>query len=123
MHTETIVRSSSVQKQYDCLTMRLLSSRKLGQRFCRAQESQGTQLLPARRDSVNLKGETPEAAKSKGKNKDMSKKAVLLSGPPGIGKSSSAMIITRRGVNCQKLLVLRALVSPVFYLTMTSPLH
>ena len=26
---------------------------------------------------------------------DLSKKAVLLSGPPGIGKTSSAMIITR----------------------------
>lgn len=72
---------------------------------------------------MNLKGETPEAAKSKGKNKDMSKKAVLLSGPPGIGKSSSAMIITRCGVNRQKLLVLWALVSPVIYLTMTFPLH
>ena len=30
-----------------------------------------------------------------GKAKDMSKKAVLLSGPPGIGKTSAAHIISR----------------------------
>lgn len=46
-------------------------------------------------EAVNIRGAAPEDAKSKGKNKDMSKKAVLLSGPPGIGKSSSAMIISR----------------------------
>lgn len=44
---------------------------------------------------MNIKGAAPQEAKSKGKNKDMSKKAVLLSGPPGIGKSSSATIIAK----------------------------
>ena len=50
---------------------------------------------------MNIKGEEPAAPKAKGggwgsgKPKDMTKKAVLLSGPPGIGKTSSATIITR----------------------------
>ena len=44
---------------------------------------------------MHIRGEAPQEAKSKGRNKDMSKKAVLLSGPPGIGKTSSAMIISR----------------------------
>ncbi len=53
------------------------------------------------RDRVHNKGEEPAPAKAKGggwgggKPKDMTKKAVLLSGPPGIGKTSSATIITR----------------------------
>lgn len=33
--------------------------------------------------------------KGRGKPKDLGKKAVLMNGPPGIGKTSSAMIITR----------------------------
>ena len=47
------------------------------------------------RERVNLKGQEPEKSKAQGGKKDMSKKAVLLSGPPGIGKTSSAMIVTR----------------------------
>jgi replication factor C subunit 1 len=50
---------------------------------------------------VHIRGEAPQEAKSKGRNKDMSKKAVLLSGPPGIGKTSSAMIISRC-VHCRR---------------------
>ena len=33
--------------------------------------------------------------KGGGKPKDLSKKALMLSGPPGIGKTSSAMIVAR----------------------------
>jgi Holliday junction resolvasome RuvABC ATP-dependent DNA helicase subunit len=47
------------------------------------------------REGVHLRGEEVAAQKGKGKPKDMSKKAVLMSGPPGIGKTTSAMIITR----------------------------
>lgn len=46
--------------------------------------------------SVHLRGAEPAAAKGGGsKPKDMSKKAVLLSGPPGIGKTSSAHIVAK----------------------------
>ena len=47
------------------------------------------------RDRVHLKGEALQEQKGRGKPKDLGKKAVLLSGPPGIGKTSSAMIISR----------------------------
>lgn len=49
------------------------------------------------RDKVHLRHEKPSEAKGRGggKPKDLSKKAILLSGPPGIGKTSSAMIISR----------------------------
>lgn len=48
------------------------------------------------RDAVHIRGEpVPPPAKGGGKPKDMGKKAVMMSGPPGIGKTSSAMIITK----------------------------
>jgi DNA polymerase III delta prime subunit len=37
----------------------------------------------------------PPKAAGGGKPKDFAKKAVLLSGPPGIGKTSSALIVAR----------------------------
>ncbi|DBB08930.1 TPA: hypothetical protein ACH3X3_007571 [Trebouxia sp. C0006] len=48
-------------------------------------------------ERIHLKHEQPGEAKGRGggKPKDMSKKAILLSGPPGIGKTSSASIISR----------------------------
>lgn len=52
---------------------------------------------PCDRERIHLKHEQPGEAKGRGggKPKDMSKKAILLSGPPGIGKTSSASIISR----------------------------
>ena len=49
------------------------------------------------RERLHLKHEQPGEVKGRGggKPKDMSKKAILLSGPPGIGKTSSASIISR----------------------------
>lgn len=49
------------------------------------------------REKVHLRHQEPAQVKGRGggKAKDMSKKAILLSGPPGIGKTSSAMIISR----------------------------
>lgn len=47
------------------------------------------------REGVHLRGEEAGAQKGRGKPKDLGKKAVLLSGPPGIGKTSSATIITK----------------------------
>ena len=44
---------------------------------------------------MHLRGEEVTQQKGRGKPKEMGKKAVLMSGPPGIGKTSSAMIITR----------------------------
>ena len=46
---------------------------------------------------MHLRHEKPAEVKGRGggKPKDLSKKAVLLSGPPGIGKTSSVMIISR----------------------------
>lgn len=48
-------------------------------------------------ERIHLKHQQPTEVKGRGggKPKDMSKKAILLSGPPGIGKTSSAMIISR----------------------------
>eukprot|EP00879_Flechtneria_rotunda_P033739 GHRR01037467.1.p1 GENE.GHRR01037467.1~~GHRR01037467.1.p1 ORF type:complete len:104 (-),score=32.00 GHRR01037467.1:468-779(-) len=48
-------------------------------------------------EAVHLHGATAEQARGggQGKPKDMTKKAVLLSGPPGIGKTSSAHIIAK----------------------------
>ena len=45
------------------------------------------------RQAVHIQGLAPSEAK--GRKKDTSKKAVLISGTPGIGKSSSALIICR----------------------------
>ncbi len=42
---------------------------------------------------MHIQGLAPSEAK--GRKKDTSKKAVLISGTPGIGKSSSALIICR----------------------------
>lgn len=46
-------------------------------------------------DDVHLRGAQPEQARGGGKQRDMSRKAVLLAGPPGIGKTSSAHIVAR----------------------------
>eukprot|EP00798_Chlamydomonas_sp_ICE-L_P023834 gene23834-biopygen18344 len=47
-------------------------------------------------EGVNLRGQQPQAPPGSRKNpKDLSKKAVLLSGPPGIGKTSAAHILTK----------------------------
>lgn len=49
------------------------------------------------RERIHLHHEEPVQSKARGggKTKDLSKKAILLSGPPGIGKTSSAMIVAR----------------------------
>ena len=47
------------------------------------------------REGVHLRGEEAAQQKGRGKPKDLGKKAVLMNGPPGIGKTTSAMIITR----------------------------
>lgn len=47
------------------------------------------------RASVHLHGKEAAVQQGRGKHKDLGKKAVLLSGPPGIGKTTAAMIITR----------------------------
>lgn len=47
------------------------------------------------REGVHLRHEQAAEVKGRGKPKDLSKKAILLSGPPGIGKTSSASIISR----------------------------
>ena len=52
------------------------------------------QLLP-HREAVHLRGQEPPASKKQGRPRDMTKKAVLLSGPPGIGKTSSALILAK----------------------------
>jgi len=48
------------------------------------------------RERIHLRGEKVEVKpKGGGKPKDLSKKALMLSGPPGIGKTSSAMIVAK----------------------------
>ena len=44
---------------------------------------------------MHIKGQQPAETKGRGKQRDLSKKAVLLSGAPGIGKTSSALILAR----------------------------
>ena len=47
-------------------------------------------------DRVHIHGETARAAPGAGnQRKDMSKKALLVSGPPGIGKTTSSHIISK----------------------------
>ena len=64
--------------------------------FCRLDWSSSS-ISMCDRERIHLKHEQPGEAKGRGggKPKDMSKKAILLSGPPGIGKTSSASIISR----------------------------
>ena len=46
---------------------------------------------------MHLKGQSAPEAKGQSKNKkDLGRKAVLISGPPGIGKTSSALIVCRQ---------------------------
>ena len=49
---------------------------------------------------MHLRHEQAAEVKGRGKPKDLSKKAILLSGPPGIGKTSSASIISRCWAMC-----------------------
>ena len=56
------------------------------------------------REGVHLRHEQAAEVKGRGKPKDLSKKAILLSGPPGIGKTSSASIISRWLQNCGALM-------------------
>ena len=49
---------------------------------------------------MHLRGEEAAQQKGRGKPKDLGKKAVLMNGPPGIGKTSSAMILTRSADLC-----------------------
>lgn len=55
------------------------------------------QLRDRHREAIHLRGQTVEPPKAAGggRPKDFTKKAVLLSGPPGIGKTSSALIVAR----------------------------
>jgi hypothetical protein len=51
---------------------------------------------PRRREGIHIHGQEPPAhKKSFGKPPNLKAKAVMLSGPPGIGKTSAASIITR----------------------------
>lgn len=54
-----------------------------------------------------MRHEQAAEVKGRGKPKDLSKKAILLSGPPGIGKTSSASIISR----CAPLFQLTSIVN------------
>ncbi len=48
------------------------------------------------RDRIHLRGEKIEVKPKGGsKPKDLGKKALMLAGPPGIGKTSSATIVAR----------------------------
>ena len=69
-------------------------------RFQRLSLLSRTLLAVLCRDRVHMKGEQPVLPKSGGKPKDLSKKAVLLSGPPGVGKTSAALIVSRCILQC-----------------------
>ncbi len=61
-----------------------------------ARTAAGDIILAACRDRIHLRHEEVIAPKrGGGKPKDLTKKAIMLSGPPGIGKTSSALIIAR----------------------------
>ena len=73
------------------------------------------------REGIHLRGEEATTQKGRGKPKDMGKKAVLLCGPPGIGKTSSATIITRSPPHLEGIRSLDK--TQIYQLSPVKPLH
>ncbi len=68
---------------------------------------------PRRREGIHIHGQEPPAPKkSFGKPPNLKAKAVMLSGPPGIGKTSAASIITRCASPCSHSLLFLFLGAP-----------
>lgn len=67
-------------------------------------------------ESVHLHGKAPRQAPGAGaQRKDMSKKAILICGPPGIGKTTAAHIISQC-VPCGMFAVLRLVMTCLIHL-------